>query len=172
MNLLSSVGAFVMTIGFGLLVIDLLVQLRYGRRSRRDPWQATTLEWAMPLPPPPYNFASLPTSSPRATASHRAALAPALARGEGYLGFTRNGWQETLGVHMTSGVPDQVIVLPRATYLPLWTGAGHRHRGAGVSVQGLPAGARRRPRGRGLFVCGAQAPASRATSDRCRSAVA
>ena len=37
LNLLSSVGGFVMTIGFGLLVIDLLVQLRYGRRVRRDP---------------------------------------------------------------------------------------------------------------------------------------
>ena len=44
-----------------------------------------------------------------------------LARGEGYLGSTRNGWQETLGVHKTSGVPDQLIVLPRPTYLPLYT---------------------------------------------------
>ena len=48
------------------------------------------------------------------------ALAPSLARGEGYLGFTRNGWQETIGVHMTSGAPEQLIVLPRATYLPLF----------------------------------------------------
>ena len=121
LNLLSSVGAFVMTIGFGLLVIDLLVQLRYGRRSRRDPWQATTLEWAMPMPPPAYNFASIPHVETHGDRQAPATLAPALARGEGYLGFTRHGWQETLGVHMTSGVPDQVIVLPRPTYLPLWT---------------------------------------------------
>ena len=60
LNLLSSVGGFVMTIGFALLVVDLVVQLRYGRRVRRDPWGATTLEWAMPLPPPPYGFASIP----------------------------------------------------------------------------------------------------------------
>ena len=39
LNLLSSVGGFVMTIGFGLVVIDLLAQLRYGRRVRRDPWR-------------------------------------------------------------------------------------------------------------------------------------
>ncbi len=119
-NLLSSVGAFIMTIGFGLLVIDLVVQLRYGRRARRDPWQATTLEWAMPLPPPPYNFASIHHVEARADQVAPATLGPALARGEGYLGSTRNSWQETLGVHMTSGAPDQVIVLPRATYLPLW----------------------------------------------------
>ena len=60
LNLLSSVGSFVMTIGFALVVIDLIVQLRYGRRVRRDPWGATTLEWAMPIPPAPYAFASIP----------------------------------------------------------------------------------------------------------------
>ena len=60
LNLLSSVGGFIMTIGFGLVVIDLLAQFRYGRRVRRDPWRATTFEWAMPIPPAPYAFASLP----------------------------------------------------------------------------------------------------------------
>jgi cytochrome c oxidase subunit I+III len=122
MNLLSSVGSFVMVIGFGLLVIDLVVQLRYGRRSRRDPWQATTLEWAMPMPPAPYNFASIHHLDSHGDNVTPRTIAPALARGEGYLGFTRNGWQETLGVHMTSGAPDQLIVLPRPTYLPLWAG--------------------------------------------------
>ena len=60
LNLLSSVGGFVMTIGFALVVIDLVVQLRYGRRVRRNPWGSTTLEWAMPIPPAPYAFASIP----------------------------------------------------------------------------------------------------------------
>ena len=75
----------------------------------------------MPMPPAPYNFASVPQFESRDDRIAPATLAPALARGEGYLGFTRNGWQETLGVHVTSGTPDQLIVLPRATYLPLWT---------------------------------------------------
>ncbi len=119
LNLLSSVGGFIMTIGFGLVVIDLLAQLRYGRRVRRDPWKAGTLEWAMPIPPRPYAFASIAHVEARADSVGPGALAPSLARGEGYLGFTRNGWQETLGVHMTSGAPEQLIVLPRATYLPL-----------------------------------------------------
>ena len=75
----------------------------------------------MPIPPTPYAFASLPSIDTRADRIAVSELAPSLARGEGYLGFTRNGWQETLGVHMTSGLPEQLIVLPRATYLPLWT---------------------------------------------------
>ncbi|SCK23885.1 cytochrome c oxidase subunit I+III [Variovorax sp. HW608] len=121
LNLLSSIGGFVMTIGFGLLVIDLVVQLRHGRRVRRDPWQAQTLEWAMPIPPAPYAFASIPHVGPETEGVAKSALALALARGEGYLGFSRNGWQEALGVHATSGKPEQLIVLPNATYLPLVT---------------------------------------------------
>ena len=121
LNLLSSVGGFIMTIGFGLVVIDLLAQLRYGRRVRRDPWRAATLEWAIPIPPAPYAFASIPQVETRADRIAPSELAPSLARGEGYLGFARNGWQETLGVHMTSGAPEQLIVLARPTYLPLWT---------------------------------------------------
>ena len=109
----------IMTIGIGVVVIDLIAQICYGRRIRRDPWRAATLEWAMPIPPTPYAFASIPRSG-LARRPHPSALAPSLARGEGYLGFARNGWQETLGVHMTTGRPEQLILLPRQTYLPLF----------------------------------------------------
>ena len=149
------------------------MQLLYGRRVRRDPWQATTLEWAMPLPPPPYNFASVPHFESRDDRVAPATLAPALARGDGYLGFTRNGWQETLGVHVTSGAPDQLIVLPRATYLPLWTALAT----AGVvlaflfKLYWLALAAATRGRGP-LRVGRAERGTARATTARCRSAVA
>ncbi|WP_366655117.1 cytochrome c oxidase subunit I [Fodinicurvata sp. EGI_FJ10296] len=121
LNLLSSVGGFVLTIGFALLAVDVLGRLRFGRRARRDPWHAGTLEWAMPMPPTPYAFASIPHIDGRADDLRPAALALALARGEGYLSRTRHGWQETLGVHATTGLPDQLVVLPRMTFLPLIT---------------------------------------------------
>jgi cytochrome c oxidase subunit I+III len=73
----------------------------------------------MPIPPAPYAFASIPDVDTRADRVVPGELALSLVRGGGYLGFTRNGWQETLGVHITSGAPEQLIVLPRATYLPL-----------------------------------------------------
>jgi len=102
-------------------VIDLIVQLRYGRRVRRDPWRAQTFEWAMRIPPAPYAFASIPHVGAQTDGVAPGDLALSLARGEGYLGFVRNGWQETIGVHATSGKPDQLIVLPNPTYLPLVT---------------------------------------------------
>jgi cytochrome c oxidase subunit I+III len=103
-------------------VIDLIVQLRYGRRVRRNPWGSATLEWAIPIPPAPYAFASIPSLAPGSGQIGSGDLALSLARGEGYLGFARNGWQETLGVHMTTGEPEQLIVLPQPTYLPFFTG--------------------------------------------------
>ncbi len=71
------------------------------------------------FPPQPYAFASIPHVGAQTDRIAPGELATSLARGEGYLGFARNGWQETLGVHMTSGAPEQLIVLPRPTYLPL-----------------------------------------------------
>ena len=122
LNLLSSVGGFIMTIGFGLVVIDVLAQFRYGRRVRRDPWRATTLRMGHADPAGALCLRlAAAMSEPRPTSIAAGELAPSLARGEGYLGFARNGWQETLGVHMTSGAPEQLIVLPRPTYLPLCT---------------------------------------------------
>jgi cytochrome c oxidase subunit I+III len=121
LNLLSSVGSFVMTMGFALVLLDLILQVRYGRRGIRNPWQASTLEWATPTPPPAYNFAALPAIAQRADMLEPAALAPGLASGQGYLGFAREERQETLGVDMLTGTPDQVVLLPRRTFLPLWT---------------------------------------------------
>jgi cytochrome c oxidase subunit I+III len=122
LNLVSSIGGFVMTIGFALFVLDVVVQLRFGRASGRNPWKARTLEWATPTPPPAYAFASLPHIGDRADRLDPNRLASELARGDGYLGKARNGWQETLGVDMVSARPTEIVVLPRPTFLPLWTG--------------------------------------------------
>ncbi|ABA05568.1 cytochrome c oxidase, subunit I [Nitrobacter winogradskyi Nb-255] len=121
LNLTSSIGGFILTMGFALIIVDVFLQIRYGRRFRRNPWKARTLEWAQPIPPPAYNFLSLPWIERRADTLEPESIGPQLAAGHGYLGFARNGWMETLGVDITSGRTDHVIVLPRQTYLPLWT---------------------------------------------------
>ena len=122
LNLLSSVGGFILSMGFALVLADIVLQFRFGRRRPRDPWQAATLEWATPIPPPPYNFAALPRIESRADMLAPAELAPRLAAGAGYLGFAREDRQETLGIDMTTGAPEHLMVLPRRSFLPLWTG--------------------------------------------------
>ncbi|WP_249681557.1 cytochrome c oxidase subunit I [Roseococcus pinisoli] len=123
LNLLSSIGSFVMAFGFALFAIDVALQIFWSRRSRRNPWNAGTLEWAIPIPTPVYNIASLPHVQDREPLATDPALAVKLARGEGYLAVPRHGWRETMAVETTTGAVDHVVVLPGNTRLPIITAA-------------------------------------------------
>ena len=59
-NLLVSIGAVVQAIGLLIFVYNLLVSYFRGKAAGHDPWDAWTLEWSTPSPPPDYNFAVLP----------------------------------------------------------------------------------------------------------------
>ncbi|RYD47945.1 MAG: cytochrome c oxidase subunit I, partial [Sphingomonadales bacterium] len=108
LNLLSSVGSFIMAFGFALFAVDVALQIFFSRRSRRNPWRAGTLEWAMPTPAAAYNIASQPHVESREPLADDPGLAVKLARGEGYLGEPRHGWRETLAVNSVSGAVDYV----------------------------------------------------------------
>ncbi|MGN5375593.1 cytochrome c oxidase subunit I [Sphingomonas hankookensis] len=123
LNLLSSVGSFLMAFGFALFAIDVALQIWLGRLHKRNPWQAGTLEWAMPTPPTAYNFASQATVEGRDPLEDRPDLPAALARGDGWLGHARHGWRETMAVDMVSGAPDHIAVLPSNSWLPITTAA-------------------------------------------------
>ena len=57
-NMLSTIGAFIMGIAVLVAVVNLVK--RAGPRVGNDPWQADTLEWYVPSPPPSHNFDSVP----------------------------------------------------------------------------------------------------------------
>ena len=121
-NLVSSIGGFVMSMGLLLVLIDLVLSWSAGRPSRRDPWNAGTLEWALPTPPPFYNFASQPAVSDRNPLWLDSSLPARIAAGQGCLPGDNAVQQETLGVEMISGRPNKLVVLPRPSWLPLWSG--------------------------------------------------
>jgi len=121
LNLLSSVGSFILTIGFALFAVDVALQIFLSRRIRRNPWKAGTLEWAMPVPPPSYNIASQPHVDDAEPLAKHPDLALHLARGEGYLAEARHGWRETMAVEPVSGAVDHVVILPGNSGLPIIT---------------------------------------------------
>lgn len=120
-NLLSSFGSFIMAMGFMLAALDIVLIFLFGKPFRRNPWKAGTLEWAMPTPAPSYSFAAIPHINQRADDLEIDKLGADLAAGRGYLGFARHGWMETIGVDAVSGQANQIILLPKPTYLPLFT---------------------------------------------------
>jgi cytochrome c oxidase subunit 1 len=60
LNLLSSVGAFMIAASILPFIWNVFITLRGPRNAPDDPWEGNTLEWATTSPPPNYNFDSLP----------------------------------------------------------------------------------------------------------------
>jgi cytochrome c oxidase subunit I+III len=63
LNVLESIGSYVLGAGLLVLTANLAISYFRGRPAGRDPFDGATLEWATTSPPPPYNFAVIPTVS-------------------------------------------------------------------------------------------------------------
>nr|WP_233711367.1 cbb3-type cytochrome c oxidase subunit I [Lederbergia citrisecunda] len=60
-NFISSVGALLMGLGVIVLLINIIITSVKNVKVGNDPWgDGRTLEWALPSPPPFYNFKQLP----------------------------------------------------------------------------------------------------------------
>jgi len=59
-NLISTLGAFVLTAGVLAFIINVYQSLQSGSLAGENPWGAGGLEWATDSPPPSYNFQRLP----------------------------------------------------------------------------------------------------------------
>ncbi|MGH9024348.1 MAG: cytochrome c oxidase subunit I, partial [Acidimicrobiia bacterium] len=71
MNLMSTVGAFLIAFSVLVFIVNVLKSRRSGPIAGDDPWDARTLEWSIPSPPPEYNFAEIPHVRERDDFWHR-----------------------------------------------------------------------------------------------------
>ncbi len=60
LNLVSTIGSFILAAGVLVTAVNVLRSLRNGRRAGPDPWIANTLEWFTTSPPPSNNFDVIP----------------------------------------------------------------------------------------------------------------
>ena len=69
-NLVSTIGSFVIA----LSILTFIVNMWKSRKPQEvgdDPWDARTLEWTIPSPPPEYNFKEIPLVTSRDELWHR-----------------------------------------------------------------------------------------------------
>jgi len=61
MNLISTIGAFLMGVGTIAFLINVVITWAKPRNASADPWEdGRSLEWTIPSPPPEYNFKQTP----------------------------------------------------------------------------------------------------------------
>jgi cytochrome o ubiquinol oxidase subunit 1 len=77
--LVAEIGAVVVLAGIVSQIVQLVVSIRNREALRvsNDPWNARTLEWSVPSPPPAWNYAVLPHVSGRDAFWATKKLAPA-----------------------------------------------------------------------------------------------
>jgi cytochrome c oxidase subunit 1 len=59
-NLIVTVGVFFQTISILVFICNFVYSMFKGQSAGNDPWDAWTLEWSIPSPPPEYDFARAP----------------------------------------------------------------------------------------------------------------
>lgn len=118
-NLITTIGSYILAFGILLFFINVVYSLRRGRHAGPNPWDAPTLEWSMSSPPPPYNFAVIPS-----VASRHPLWEDRLTEekdGDTMLdrGMPLDEHHEALGVSVLDGIPDTILKMPSPTCLPL-----------------------------------------------------
>jgi heme/copper-type cytochrome/quinol oxidase subunit 1 len=123
LNLITSIGSFVFAIGVLLFFVNVLRSLRRGAVAGKNPWDAPTLEWSVSSPPPPYNFAVIPTLGSRhplwedhiGTEGAVSSIDRGMLLDEG---------KETIGTSALDAVPDMVLEMPEDSFAPLLLALG------------------------------------------------
>ena len=117
LNMLTTVGAFLLAIGVLLVLINIVTSLRRGAVAGPNPWDGATLEWSIPSPPPPYNFKVIPhVISRHPLWEHR--LQETAAHSSLHAGMVLDHGRETVGTSPLDGEPDEILRMPKDSVAP------------------------------------------------------
>jgi len=101
-NLVMTVGVFVIVLSVLIFLANVAISRRRGEEATGDPWDARTLEWSIPSPPPEHNFDEVPVVEARDDWWHKKyAKRPTGEPARVYAGGA-NGHGEAHGIHLPS----------------------------------------------------------------------
>jgi cytochrome c oxidase subunit 1/cytochrome c oxidase subunit I+III len=121
LNMIVSIGSFLLAFGILLFLIDICTSLKRGAPAGDNPWDAPSLEWAVPSPPPEYNFAVIPI-----IASRHPLWEDRMQEGTGRSrldeGLLLMQGREALCTTALDGEPEVILKMPEETYTPFFLG--------------------------------------------------
>jgi cytochrome c oxidase subunit I len=116
-NLVITIGAATFAAAVLLFLIDVVRSRFVGPLAGANPWDAPTLEWSVSSPPPPYNFAVIPTvRSPYPLWEARLGERPGSVLDAGPV---LDEGRETVGTDALDGDPVSVLQMPEDSPWPL-----------------------------------------------------
>jgi len=122
-NLVVSAGSALFAAGVLLFLINVAVSLRRGAPAGDNPWDAPTLEWATASPPPPYNFAVIPSVASRHPLWEDR-LGEGQARSRLTEGLLLDHGRETIGTSALDAEPNLILEMPTDSLAPALLAAG------------------------------------------------
>jgi cytochrome c oxidase subunit 1/cytochrome c oxidase subunit I+III len=114
-NLIITLGAFLFAFGILLFIIDIVWSLKRGAKASPNPWDAPTLEWSVPSPPPCYNFAVIPIIASRHPL-WEARLDEEATRSTLAEGYLLSEGRETIGSTALDAEPAVILRMPGDSY--------------------------------------------------------
>lgn len=117
LNLISSIGAFILGAGFLVLLWDLLRPKGKLPYSERNPWKAGTLEWSMKIPDRMWGIRSIPLIKSRYPLWEQPNFIQDVDNGHFYLPDAAEVMRETLVTSTLDAKPVQCLRVPGPTFI-------------------------------------------------------
>jgi cytochrome c oxidase subunit I+III len=122
LNLVSTVGAFMLAAGIAVVVVDLLLSPR-RRMDERNPWQAGTLEWLALPRSENWGVRTVPLIESRYPIWDQPGFVKAVDEGRFFLPDAEEGERELMISSVLDGHPMQVMRIGGPTVTPMLTAA-------------------------------------------------
>jgi cytochrome c oxidase subunit I+III len=117
-NLVETVGAYLLGVGILVIFVNLVWSYVRGAPAGPDPFFGGTLEWTIPSPPPPYNFAVIPNvSSPYPNWDRADRMEDERRLAGGFVSLPAG--HETPATTVREGRPDEVLEMPAESAFPI-----------------------------------------------------
>lgn len=123
LNLVSTIGAFVLAAGFAVFLFDVLRSKKKSSLSPRNPWGAGTLEWLAEMPGKPWGKRSIPEIDSRYPLWDQPQLMRDVDEGRYYLPDAAEGKRELLVTTAIDARPIQCLRVPGPSFSPLLAAA-------------------------------------------------
>lgn len=117
LNLISSIGAFILGGGVAVFVWDVLRPKGKQPLAPRNPWGAGTLEWSAEIPDQPWGVRSIPEIDGRYPIWDQPNFIRDIDEGRFYLPDAEEGLRETLVTTVIDARPIQCLRVPGPTFL-------------------------------------------------------